>query len=49
VSASGNVLTVSLSLPEDQFQQLVKIGSKAGGAAMQGNSRRAIRETSPRK
>ena len=47
VSASGNVVTVSLSLPEDQFQQLVKIGKAGGG--MQGNARRAIREGSPRK
>ncbi|HXB75056.1 MAG TPA: hypothetical protein VNY05_42885 [Candidatus Acidoferrales bacterium] len=46
VTASGNVVTVSLSLPEDQFQQLVKIGQKSG--AMSG-PRRAIRESSPRK
>jgi hypothetical protein len=47
VTASGNVVTVSLSLPEDQFQQLVKIGQKSGG--MQGSPRRALREGSPRK
>ena len=46
VTASGNVVTVSLSLPEDQFQQLVKIGQNGG--AMKSSPRRAIRE-SPRK
>jgi hypothetical protein len=30
VSASGNTLNVSLSLPEDQFQQLAKFGQKSG-------------------
>jgi len=46
VTASGNVVTVSLSLPQDQFQQLVKIGQNGG--AMKSSPRRAIRE-SPRK
>jgi len=47
VTASGNVVTVSLSLPQDQFQQLVKIGQNGG--AMKSSPRRAIRESSPRK
>lgn len=47
VSASGNVLTVSLSLPEDQFQQLLKLGQHNG--AVQGRARRATRDSSPRK
>ncbi|HMC60710.1 MAG TPA: hypothetical protein VKJ01_16090 [Candidatus Solibacter sp.] len=41
VNASGSVVTVSLSLPEDQFQQLVKTGQKSG--AMQHGPRRAIK------
>jgi len=41
VTASGNVVTVSVSLPEDQFQQLVKIGQKSG--AVQHGPRRAIK------
>jgi hypothetical protein len=41
VTASGSLVTVSLSLPEDQFQQLVKIGQKSG--AMQARPRRAIK------
>jgi len=47
VGASGNVLTVSLSLPEDQFQQLVNFGQKSGAA--HATPRRALRDTSPRK
>jgi len=47
VSASGNLLTVSLSLPEDQFQQLVNFGQKSGAA--HATPRRALRDTSPRK
>ncbi len=41
VSASGNTLTVSLSLPEDQFQQLAKFGQKSD--AMPGRVHRAVR------
>jgi len=47
VTASGNVLTVSLSLPEDQFQQLVQMGHK--GAAVQGKQHHALHDTTPRK
>lgn len=47
VSASGNVLTVSLSLPEDQFQQLVNFGQKSG--PMHASPRRAVHDGSPRK
>jgi len=48
VSASGNLLTVTLSLPEDQFQQLVKFGKNGmGGAA--GHGRIGVREAPPRK
>jgi len=41
VSASGNTLNVSLSLPEDQFQQLAKFGQK--GTAAPARLRRADR------
>jgi hypothetical protein len=41
VSASGNTLTVSLSLPEDQFQQLAKFGQKS--AAMPGRVHSGVR------
>jgi hypothetical protein len=47
VTASGNLVTVSLSLPEDQFQQLVKMGQKSG--AMGGAPHRALRDSGPRK
>lgn len=47
VGASGNVLTVSLSLPEDQFQQLVNFGQKSG--PMHASPRRAVHDGSPRK
>ena len=47
VAASGNAVTVTLSLPEDQFQQLVKLGQN--GAAPQGNAHRGNRQGSPRK
>jgi len=46
VNASGTMLTVSLSMPEDQFQQLVKLGQR-GGATPAG--RRAYREGAPRR
>ena len=48
VNTSGNLLTVTLSLPEDQFQQLVKFGKNGmGGSA--GHGRIGVREAPPRK
>jgi hypothetical protein len=47
VSASGNTLNVSLSLPEDQFQQLVKFGQKS--AAAQASPHRLVHPNSERK
>jgi hypothetical protein len=47
VSASGNTLNVSLSLPEDQFQQLAKFGQKS--AAVQGRPHRLAHPNSERK
>jgi hypothetical protein len=47
VTASGNAVTVSLSLPEDQFQQLVKMGTPNGAA--KAGPKRALRDSSPKK
>ena len=47
VSTSGNVVTATLSLPEDQFQQLVKLGQHNG--ASPARAHRALRSTSPAK
>jgi hypothetical protein len=47
VSASGNTLNVSLSLPEDQFQQLARFGQK--GDAVQGRPHRLVHPNSERK
>jgi hypothetical protein len=47
VSASGTTLNVSLSLPEDQFQQLAKFGQKS--AAAQGSPHKLVHPNSDRK
>jgi len=47
VSASGNTLNVSLSLPEDQFQQLAKFGQKSD--AVQGHQHKLAHPNSDHK
>jgi hypothetical protein len=47
VSATGATLNVSLSLPEDQFQQLIQFGQKAG--AVQARPHRLAHPNSDRK